>query len=255
MDKVLSTLFKRFHTGGLLVSSRSMKVMLPIVVMASWSGLAGSVAADPVSVSELASEDATTVGNNASETTGWPNPNNESWRLYFNAYDSGSDWRCYPLIKFDLSAYAGATVLGDATLRLYLFNSGDSKDVSAQIHKMNVDWTETLTPWDSKPAELPQYQPTAGTHYDSTALDISTIGTTVGYYSWTIPVSLVQGWIDGTTPNYGLFLFYKAPGSHAGNQDTVKQLRPHEYDDGNYGPFLDFDVEMPGTAGTVIIVK
>jgi MYXO-CTERM domain-containing protein len=212
-----------------------------VLVMALVLGLAGIATAGVISVSDLASEDTNTADDGALYYNNWSNPNNQSWRLYFNGYTGSGDWRAYPLIKFDLSAYASGTVTGNATLRLYQYEAPGAANVSARIHQMLVDWDETSVPWDKTPTTAPQIQPTAGTHYDSTALDTTTVGTSVGYYNWTVPGSLVQGWIDGTTNNYGLILYQP----DATSNNTVKYFRASEYDSGGFGPFLQFDINMP----------
>jgi hypothetical protein len=207
------------------------------VVAALVLGLAGPAAAGIISVSDVASEDAVTV----EDGTPWPNPNNESFRLYFNGYPSGGGgWQSYPLLKFDLSAYADHVVLGNATLRMYLYESPGSLTVPGRLHEMKVNWTETSVPWDPNPAD-PQTLPTAGTHYESTILHTTNISTTLGYYSWTVPGSLVQDWIDSPSTNYGLILYQPDNGNNA----TTKQFRPSEHSNGDFGPYLDFEADAP----------
>ena len=100
---------------------------------------------------------------------------------------STSDWRNV-LIKFDLSAYAGATI-NNATIRLKVFSSyGAFPTTDILIARNNADWSELTITWNNKPASVGSYSITAPSVLDWWEIDVT---------GW------IQDIVDGTDPNYG----------------------------------------------------
>ena len=115
-------------------------------------------------------------------------------------------WR-NSLIKFDLSAYSGATV-NSAILRLWVYASfGDFPTDEIYIARHNADWDELTVTWNNKPG-FAEYTPiTAPSTYDWWEIDVT---------DW------VQDIVDGTDPNYG-FQIYQDDKDYAGFSMRTKE--------------------------------
>lgn len=130
------------------------------------------------------------------------------------------------LIRFDLSAFSGYTVQGDATFTLYQRNPfGAQTDMSLyQISAANAGWIQGNggnpadpgeAAWNFKIQGAPQTAwagsaglSTSGTDYLATALNTFTYvpgvnGTAVNI---TIAAAVLQGWIDNPSSNAGMLL-------------------------------------------------
>ncbi len=119
-------------------------------------------------------------------------------------------YRSYPLVRFDLSGLAGETVTGPATLDLFVqgTNFGDlTRNVS--VHGVLIPWTGSTATFNNF-GGAPDVQ--FGTDVTS-ALDtifFTYPGTGDRCESWTIPASVLQGWIDLPSTNHGLLVFNTA---------------------------------------------
>lgn len=123
-------------------------------------------------------------------------------------YKPDTHYRSYPLVRFDLAAYAGTQVTGPVTFSMYL----QGTDFGQAPFARQVSVHQVLTPWTGSTAtfnnfgDQPGVQP--GTDI-SAALD--TIAVVYGqgldgYVSWTLGAGVVQGWIDNPTQNFGLLI-------------------------------------------------
>ncbi len=119
---------------------------------------------------------------------------------------STGDWRNV-LIKFDLSAYSGATII-NATIRLMVFASyGDFPTDEIYICTNGTDWDELTVTWNNKPG-LAEFNPiTAPSIFDWWEIDVT---------GW------VQDIVDGTDPNYG-FQIIKDDTDYAGFTMRTKE--------------------------------
>lgn len=112
------------------------------------------------------------------------------------------------LFEFDLSAIPSATVIDSAVFKLYLsIWSGKKNNVTS--HKITNDWLEgdgdsTGVTWDYRDKNGPVLWNNAGGDYDTSTAGTFKVSTS-GWYSMDL-TALVQEWIDGTTPNYGIIL-------------------------------------------------
>ncbi len=101
------------------------------------------------------------------------------------------DWRNV-LIKFDLSAYSGATI-NTATIRLMVFASyGDFPTDKINIATNDADWDELTVTWNNKPYFAAAKPITAPSTFDWWEIDVT---------GW------VQDIVNGTDPNYGFQIF------------------------------------------------
>lgn len=109
------------------------------------------------------------------------------------------------LVEFDISTFLASTaVISSADLSLY-FPTGIYAENSADlsIHRVDEAWDEATVNWANQPG------------FNTTPEDTVTIGdsSAPGWYSFDI-TDLVQGWLDGDHPNYGVIIdFIEAIGS------------------------------------------
>jgi hypothetical protein len=129
---------------------------------------------------------------------------------------STSDWR-NALIKFDLSAYSGATI-NSATIRLMVFASfGSFPTDEILIARNDADWDELTVTWNNKPYFAAAKPITAPSTFDWWEIDVT---------DW------VQDIVDGTDPNYG-FQILQDDSDYAGFTMRTKE--------GTISPELELD--------------
>ncbi|HNT18402.1 MAG TPA: C25 family cysteine peptidase [Acidobacteriota bacterium] len=98
------------------------------------------------------------------------------------------------LVQFDLSGIPQGSMINSAQLELYC-TSPSSVSQTLNLHNVNASWTETGATWSNMNSK-----------YDGTVLSSRTGGTAMGWKSWTGLSGLVQDWIDGDIPNYGVMV-------------------------------------------------
>ena len=139
-----------------------------------------------------------------------------------------SDWPNYfrrIYLKFDLSDLAGKTITS-ATLYLYASSSYDPDDPDyVNLYRVTEDdWDEETLTWNNQPDEDLFY--ITSTYIKGTGLK-----------TWSGLESLVQGWVDGDYPNYGIVLEC--------DMDEEYGELPYVYFDDNEGgknrPYLDIE--------------
>jgi hypothetical protein len=117
-------------------------------------------------------------------------------------------YRAYPLLAFDLSSFAGLTVVGTPRIEIYLTGGHTSSEGVARtvsLHQSLIAWDEALVTWDNFGAQ-------AGVQFGtdvSAAVATETVdwvGGLPGFVSWDLPSNLLQGWIDAPASNFGLLL-------------------------------------------------
>ena len=106
------------------------------------------------------------------------------------------------LIRFDVSAIPPGTSIAQAKLNVSVVGICWYKRPSATVtaYRVGQSWAETTATWNTQPK-------TAEAH-GSTTVPL-TFGV-LGWYTMDV-TNLVRGWVDGSTPNYGLML--RAPES------------------------------------------
>ena len=93
-------------------------------------------------------------------------------------------------LKFDLSSIPSGSVIISAKLKL-LDHYG--ANINICVHRVTGDWSETSITWNNQPG------------YDADSIDCKTSWAVDTWGEWDV-TSLVQGWVDGDYPNYGLVL-------------------------------------------------
>jgi hypothetical protein len=103
-----------------------------------------------------------------------------------------------PMMQFDISSIpAGATVLS-ATLRLYAEGVQGSNNMTVGLYRMNSAWNLNSVTWNSE----------NGGDFHPVPLSLPDVVWTTGWKEWPVPLELINEWIDGVSPNYGLLLDY-----------------------------------------------
>ena len=112
----------------------------------------------------------------------------------------------YPLLQFNLTPFSGQTVVGDATLSLYVdsaFNLATTRTVT--IHEVLTNWAAATVTYDS-------FGPAPGVQFGSdvtssiASLSVGGAGMVPQYVSWTIPGAVIQNWIANPDLNKGLLV-------------------------------------------------
>ncbi len=143
--------------------------------------------------------------------------------------------RKFPLVRFDLSAYENRIINSPtAEFRLELVTAW-----GGQIGLMqSISIRETLVDWDEKTVSFANF---GGTGFNEAAQTGSNLVTRNVTYNgleesilFTIPSSVVQGWIDDPAKNYGLIVISNTP---VNETDFVFSSR-----EGTVVPRLSFDV-------------
>ncbi|MCU7870564.1 MAG: DNRLRE domain-containing protein [Candidatus Thiodiazotropha sp. (ex Lucinoma borealis)] len=106
------------------------------------------------------------------------------------------------LLHFNMGTIpAGARIL-EATLSLHR-QSGSGRDQPVSAHRIKNPWSEDLVTWNSRKSGINWDTP--GGDFDNTAVATTPVGPANTRYTWNI-TPLVQGWVDGSYPNYGVVL-------------------------------------------------
>ena len=106
------------------------------------------------------------------------------------------------LLHFNMSEIPfGARIL-EAALSLHR-QSGSGADQPVSAHRIRNSWSEDSVTWNSRKAGT--NWDTAGGDFDNTAVATTPVGPVNQRYEWNI-MQIVQGWVDGSYPNYGVVL-------------------------------------------------
>jgi hypothetical protein len=111
------------------------------------------------------------------------------------AFSTGPDsFHERALVRFDLSKLPATAIVKSAFFQAYLDAAGGSQaQVNMEVYQVKGAWTEGGVTWSNQPAI--SLSPSGS----------AALGKTPGYKSWNVK-DLVQGWINGSIPNYGLEL-------------------------------------------------
>lgn len=199
----------------------------------------------------VAVEDAT-VGTH--DIVGGPNGNNGAtgYLAVIGAPGYFGEYYARTLLQFDLSAYQGQTILGNATLSMFLDDDHvNGAPSTVDVHLVTQDWSEGTVTWNTQPTF--SAAAIASRPFDPPA----EVGTWV---SWTIAGSDLQSWINNPGTNHGLLLE-----SEPGQAFDDLQFRSSEFGEG-FGPTLTFSTDsqpvpepstvlLAASAGSVALVR
>ena len=146
-------------------------------------------------------------------------------------------------VQFDLSSVPKNISITAASVNLYVY-SKFGNGTTIDMHRVLNYWDEKGLSWVSKTAET--LWSSAGGDYDATVLGSVTFANNPNatYYSWTLPASVVKGWLDGSIPNYGVMFKASAENSNdrgykAYGFDVNSSISGLTGDIPNYMPRLD----------------
>ncbi len=132
-----------------------------------------------------------------------------------------------PLLKFDLSSIPADATFESATLSMYYlgYDSGHH-DLTVQVHALKRDWQENAATWLFATGTDMWGAPGAGdTASDVEATPVASVvvkpATTTTKVQFDV-TSLVQRWVSGSLPNYGMLL------KGVGNVSTQYTFRSSE---------------------------
>ena len=112
------------------------------------------------------------------------------------------------LLRFNLNSIpAGAKILA-ATLSLQR-ESGSGSNEPVTAHRITNPWSEDSVTWNRRQTGI--NWDSSGADFDSTVIATTPVGPNNQRYEWDL-TSLVQSWVDGSHPNYGVILIAGIPG-------------------------------------------
>ena len=142
-----------------------------------------------------------------------------------------------PLVRFDLSDLAGYTVTDDATFELNVISIHPSINTSKaiELHESTAGWGEGTTFATIPGGGL------YGSH-DPTILDSITANSSTQSLVFTIPGSVIQGWIDNPISNKGLVIYFEGATENANDINLFSSESANP-------PTLDFSITRHGIDG------
>ena len=127
--------------------------------------------------------------------TSQPTKNLGRNKILFSQFDASTDRRANIYLRFDLSSIPHGSSINEATIRVYLNEMNGLKTVNMGVYRATSDWQEWEMTWQNKPV-------------GPGPVSSNTISQTPGYKSFDA-TALVDGWMNGTFPDFGLFLAYR----------------------------------------------
>jgi len=106
---------------------------------------------------------------------------------------NSSDYYYRSFLQFDLSTLPTHAVIVNADLSLYQYDTSGTEDLSIALHLVTESWEESSIIWTDQ------------ANYTAPETTISVIAGESTWLSWDL-TSILQEWLDGITPNYGIVL-------------------------------------------------
>ncbi|MCP4389801.1 MAG: DNRLRE domain-containing protein, partial [Gammaproteobacteria bacterium] len=106
------------------------------------------------------------------------------------------------LLRFNMGALPTGARIQSANLSLKRW-TGSGSDQPVSAHRIRNSWSEDSVTWNKR--ESGTNWDTAGGDFDNRAVSTTPVGPANDRYTWNI-TPLVQGWVDGSYPNYGVAL-------------------------------------------------
>jgi len=119
----------------------------------------------------------------------------------------------HALTGFALDGIPAGSQIVNAYLFLHTTADGENGETQVvNIHRVKADWDQLQATWNQRLTGIPWQQPGASgsNDIDLTPSGTITVTATNTEFRSTDLKDLVQGWVNGTYPNYGVLL--KAPG-------------------------------------------
>ncbi len=136
---------------------------------------------------------------------------------------TGNNNEAHAVFHFGMTAIPAGARIVEATLSLHHRN-GNDPDVPISVHRITIPWLEDEATWNER--ENGTVWGTSGGDFDPTPVSTTLVGPASNVrYEWDV-TSLVQGWIDGEYPDYGLLLKTDAPGIFGERFETSDHADP-----------------------------
>jgi hypothetical protein len=115
------------------------------------------------------------------------------------------------VVQFDVSAIPPGMLISSATLKIHMesicYPTANSGDVfTTTTYRIDSPWAENTITWNNKPSHAEAYG----------KLGLPLWPDTIGWHQFNV-TALVQGWINGSFPNYGIAV----RGQETGGQNFV----------------------------------
>ncbi|MFN7804564.1 MAG: PKD domain-containing protein, partial [Planctomycetaceae bacterium] len=127
------------------------------------------------------------------------------WSINYFTPGGGGSLATRPMFHFDLSAYEGRGATGDAKFRAHIIGPQNPDYYHGSSRR--VDLYQIMSPWDDATV-------TYSTHPGIAFIQsqwVQYIGDTNQFIEWTIPQSVVQGWLDDPSTNHGVMIVNELP--------------------------------------------
>ncbi|MBG9754934.1 DNRLRE domain-containing protein [Lysinibacillus sphaericus] len=114
------------------------------------------------------------------------------------------------LLKFDVTPIPEKSIIMSADVSLYLSSTNDPSPINLSMHAMKRSWDENTATWNNYGTA--GGWTTAGGDFNTTALStvtgVSSVPSNVedGIQRWSIPTTMVSGWLTNPNTNLGLLL-------------------------------------------------
>lgn len=114
----------------------------------------------------------------------------------------------YALLRFDvLSVIPANATVSSARVRVYEYKQRGSVSFPVTAHKITQGWSGLLANWTNATSGTPWAAGSGGT-YDATVLDTTIVNAGDSWREWDV-TPLVQEWVDGVSPDYGVQLVHE----------------------------------------------
>lgn len=155
-----------------------------------------------------------------------------------------SGYRTFPLLWFDLSAFAGGTVSGTGQLTMTLTGSNAVPSLTVLVRQSLVSWAENTVTFANIGGTGFNEATQTGPNLSSTQITYTAAPQSM---SFAVPASVVQAWVDSPAQNFGLLLSTPAT---TGSDDKVFSSR-----EGSFAPSLAFDITpIPEPAAASLMI-
>src|ERR671920_1770306 len=204
-----------------VVAASSIAILMALVAL-TISGVVAATASATETRFLTSSADAQIVENAPAKNYGAATP------LGVNGnYPSGSGRNEFALVKWDLSGIAPRTQINSASVTL---NVTTASPQTYQAYVLKEPWDESAATWNVYSSGKPWEVAGAKGSLDKEATVAGSITPSVkGKNTLTLPVAVVQGWVDNPDTNQGIIIAY--PSSTRGfnfnsREDTDPTRRP-----------------------------
>lgn len=157
------------------------------------------------------------------------NPSTPTPTSSTNTVQGSNSWLYRTFLQYDLSSIPVNAILVSAKLKVYCYHWNDNASKgTTNISKVTEDWSEETLCWNVQPVTTGSY------------LTSDVYAPAVGTWSdWDI-TTLVQEWLDGVSPNYGLYIKNNNEGSYRYNWELYNR-RAYK---GAYATYIEVEYEM-----------